>query len=211
MEHSDARCRVSQWVERRPTTRRGAPRPALTPERRIATLAEEPATLRGDDVTSVKLDVREAKQFIGGEWVDAAGGGDVRGPRSLHRRRRRARARRRRARTRSRAIEAAAAAFPAWSQRLPAERQAIFLKAADILESRAATRSSRCSRARPAPASASGCSRCSFVPGLFRQAAAVGVRADRPDHPVGQSRRRSRWAFASRSASSARSRRGTPR
>src|SRR6476619_1721120 len=75
MEHSDARCRVSQWVERRPTTRRGAPRPALTPERRIATLAEEPATLRGDDVTSVKLDVREAKQFIGGEWTGASGGG----------------------------------------------------------------------------------------------------------------------------------------
>jgi len=33
-----------------------------------------------------------------------------------------------------RAVEAAAAAFPAWSQTLPAERQAMFLKAADILE-----------------------------------------------------------------------------
>lgn len=35
-----------------------------------------------------------------------------------------------------RAIEAAQAAFPSWSQTLPAERQALFLKAADILESK---------------------------------------------------------------------------
>ncbi len=35
-----------------------------------------------------------------------------------------------------RAIDAAQAAFPAWSQSLPAERQALFLKAADILESK---------------------------------------------------------------------------
>jgi aldehyde dehydrogenase (NAD+) len=35
-----------------------------------------------------------------------------------------------------RAVDAAAAAFPAWSQTLPAERQALFLKAADILESK---------------------------------------------------------------------------
>ena len=35
-----------------------------------------------------------------------------------------------------RAIESAAAAFPAWSQTLPAERQALFLKAADILQKR---------------------------------------------------------------------------
>jgi aldehyde dehydrogenase (NAD+) len=33
-----------------------------------------------------------------------------------------------------RAIDAAAAAFPAWSHTLPAERQALFLKAAEILE-----------------------------------------------------------------------------
>jgi aldehyde dehydrogenase (NAD+) len=33
-----------------------------------------------------------------------------------------------------RAVDAAAAAFPAWSHTLPAERQALFLKAADILE-----------------------------------------------------------------------------
>src|ERR671915_450565 len=35
-----------------------------------------------------------------------------------------------------RAIEAAAAAFPGWSETPPAERQRIFLKAADLLEAR---------------------------------------------------------------------------
>ena len=35
-----------------------------------------------------------------------------------------------------RAIEAAAKAFPGWSQTPPAQRQRIFLKAADVLESR---------------------------------------------------------------------------
>ncbi len=49
-----------------------------------------------------------------------------------------------------------------------------------------------------------------FVPGLFRQAAALAYA------PLGQiipsdHRGRSRWASASRSASSGRSRRGTPR
>src|SRR5215212_9872622 len=36
-----------------------------------------------------------------------------------------------------RAIDAAAKAFPAWSQTPPEQRQRVFLKAADILESRA--------------------------------------------------------------------------
>ena len=35
-----------------------------------------------------------------------------------------------------RAVEAAAEAFPAWSRTPPAVRQGIFLKAADVLESR---------------------------------------------------------------------------
>src|SRR5438477_11609199 len=86
-------------------------------------------------MATVQQEIREAKQFIGGEWVDAAGGaafddldpftGDVvahvpasgRGDAVS-------------------AIGAAAAAFPAWSQSAPAERQRIFLQAADILESR---------------------------------------------------------------------------
>ena len=43
-----------------------------------------------------------------------------------------------------------------------------------------ARRSSTCSHARPARASASGCSRCMFVPSLFRQAAALAYA------PMGQ-------------------------
>src|SRR4051794_32880250 len=86
--------------------------------------------------TTEAVKTREAQLFIGGEWVDAAGGatfedhdpytGDVvarvaAGGREDARR----------------AVEAAAAAFPAWSKAPPAERQRIFLKAADVLESRA--------------------------------------------------------------------------
>src|SRR5436309_13999937 len=86
-------------------------------------------------MTSVESDVREAKQFIGGEWTEASKGatfedrdpftGDVvasvpAGTRADARR----------------AIDAAAQAFPEWSQSVPAQRQASFLKAADVLESR---------------------------------------------------------------------------
>jgi acyl-CoA reductase-like NAD-dependent aldehyde dehydrogenase len=122
--------------------------------------------------------VREVKQFVGGAWVDAAagetfedrdpytgetvaivpaGGGDD------------ARA----------AIEAAAAAFPAWSATPPAARQAVFLKAADVLESRREEIVSLLARE-------TGCTfgfgmfQLGFVPGLFRQAAAA------PYQPVGE-------------------------
>src|SRR3954452_15773462 len=86
-------------------------------------------------MTSVQSDVREAKQLIGDQWTDASEGatfedrdpftGDVvanvpAGTRDDARR----------------AVEAAAAAFPEWSQSLPAQRQAILLKAAGVLESR---------------------------------------------------------------------------
>ncbi len=76
---------------------------------------------------------REYKMYIDGEWVDALDGagyedlnpytGEVfaRVPAG-----KRADAKR--------AVEAAAAAFPVWSATLPAERQSLFLKAADILE-----------------------------------------------------------------------------
>jgi acyl-CoA reductase-like NAD-dependent aldehyde dehydrogenase len=76
---------------------------------------------------------REYKMYINGEWVSALDGetyddlnpytGEVFAKVSSGKR---ADARR--------AVEAAAAAFPAWSHSLPAERQAMFLKAADILE-----------------------------------------------------------------------------
>jgi acyl-CoA reductase-like NAD-dependent aldehyde dehydrogenase len=121
---------------------------------------------------------REYRQFIGGQWTGAAGGGtyedgdpftgetvatvpaggaaDARA-----------------------AIEAAAAAFPAWAATPPAARQAIFLKAADVLESRRDEVVSMLARE-------TGCTfgfgmfQMHFVPGLFRQAAAI------PYQPIGQ-------------------------
>ena len=80
-------------------------------------------------------ETRIVQHHIGGQWVDSEGGdsyddldpytGDV--------------VARVAAGTRAdahRAVEAAAAAFPAWSKAPPAERQRIFLRAADILEGR---------------------------------------------------------------------------
>lgn len=71
-----------------------------------------------------------------------------------------------------RAIEAAAAAFPEWSQTPPEQRQRIFLKAADILESRAEEIASWLTRE---TGSTFGFAmfQLHFVPGLFRQAAAI--------------------------------------
>jgi len=129
-------------------------------------------------MTTVQPEIREVKQFIGGTWVDAADGatfddldpftGDVvaRVPAAG-----RADA--------AKAVEAAAAAFPAWSQTPPAARQAIFLKAADILEGRMDEVVSLLARE-------TGCTfgfgmfQMHFVPGLLRQAAAA------PYQPIGQ-------------------------
>jgi acyl-CoA reductase-like NAD-dependent aldehyde dehydrogenase len=111
---------------------------------------------------------------IGGEWSEASGGetfedndpftGDVvasvpAGTREDARR----------------AIEAAANAFPAWSQAPPAERQRIFLKAADILDSRADEIASWLTRE---TGSTFGFAmfQLQFVAGLFRQAAALGYQ-----------------------------------
>jgi acyl-CoA reductase-like NAD-dependent aldehyde dehydrogenase len=76
---------------------------------------------------------REYKMYINGEWVDALGKevyddfnpytGEVFAKGASGKRA-----------DAKRAVEAAAAAFPAWSQTLPAERQTLFLKAADLLE-----------------------------------------------------------------------------
>jgi acyl-CoA reductase-like NAD-dependent aldehyde dehydrogenase len=72
-----------------------------------------------------------------------------------------------------RAIEAAATAFPAWSQAPPAERQRIFLEAADLLESRQEDVASWLTRE---TGSTFGFAmfQLHFVPGLLRQAAALG-------------------------------------
>jgi acyl-CoA reductase-like NAD-dependent aldehyde dehydrogenase len=72
----------------------------------------------------------------------------------------------------ARAVEAAAAAFPGWSQTPPAARQRVFLKAADILEGRSNEVVSLLARE-------TGCTfgfgmfQIGFVPGLLRQAAAL--------------------------------------
>jgi acyl-CoA reductase-like NAD-dependent aldehyde dehydrogenase len=113
---------------------------------------------------------REYKMYINGKWVDALDGerydddnpytGEVfaRVPAG-----KRADARR--------AIDAADAAFPAWSHTLPAERQALFLKAADILEKKR-------DEIVTILAEETGCTfgfamfQSGFTPGLLREAAA---------------------------------------
>jgi acyl-CoA reductase-like NAD-dependent aldehyde dehydrogenase len=127
---------------------------------------------------SEMIATREYQQFIGGNWVDAvdgatfedrdpytgdvvatvpaAGGEDARD-----------------------AIKAAETTFATWSAAPPAERQRVFLKAADILESRQDEVVSLLARE-------TGCSfgfgmfQMGFVPGLFRQAAGIAYA------PIGQ-------------------------
>ena len=137
--------------------------------------------------TAAETAVREARQFIGGQWVDAADGatfedrdpytGDVVAtvPAGGAEDARRAIERRERRVPRLVGVAAgrAAAHLPQGGRR-PREPPA--------------TRSSRCSRARPARTFGFGMFQMHFVPGLFRQAAGVGYAADRPGHPVGQSR-----------------------
>jgi acyl-CoA reductase-like NAD-dependent aldehyde dehydrogenase len=125
-------------------------------------------------MATLQTEAKECRQFIGGEWVDPNGGamfddldpftGEVvaRVPAGTREDARRA-------------VEAAAAAFPEWSQTPPAVRQRIFLKAADVLESRSDDVASWLTRE-------TGCTfgfamfQLQFVPGLFRQAAALGYQ-----------------------------------
>jgi acyl-CoA reductase-like NAD-dependent aldehyde dehydrogenase len=122
--------------------------------------------------------VLEVKQFIGGEWSDAADGAifedydpytgalvavvPAGGEEDARR-----------------AIEAAQAAFPEWAATPPAVRQSIFLKAADILESKRDEVVSMLARETGATFGF-GMFQMGFVPGLFRQAAAA------PYQPIGQ-------------------------
>jgi acyl-CoA reductase-like NAD-dependent aldehyde dehydrogenase len=114
---------------------------------------------------------QELQHFVAGEWTPADGGatfddhdpftGDV--------------VARVAAGTRadaSRAVAAAAEAFPGWWQTPPAEKQRVFLKAADVLESRAEEVAGWLTRE---TGSTFGFSmfQLHFVPGLFRQAAAL--------------------------------------
>ena len=127
---------------------------------------------------AVDTGIRTCRLAIGGQWVDAADGrtfedrdpytGDVvahvpAGSREDARR----------------AVDAAGAAFPKWSNSPPAERQRIFLRAADILEGRTQEIVSWLARE-------SGCSfgfgmfQMGFTAGLLRQAAGAAYA------PVGQ-------------------------
>jgi acyl-CoA reductase-like NAD-dependent aldehyde dehydrogenase len=129
-------------------------------------------------MATTETEIREARLYIGGEWEDAAGGdtyddrdpysGDVYarvaagGPEDANR-----------------AVEAAAAAFGEWSQTPPAERQRIFLKAADVLEARGDEVVELLARETGA-GFGFGMFQIHFVPGLFRQAAALAYA------PLGQ-------------------------
>jgi acyl-CoA reductase-like NAD-dependent aldehyde dehydrogenase len=118
--------------------------------------------------TATKADHR---QYIGGKWVEASNGetfedldpytGDVTAtvPAGT---REDARA----------AIDAATSSFPAWSKATPAERQAVFLRAADILESRRDEVVALLA-AETGSSFGFGMFQMGFVPGLFRQAAGM--------------------------------------
>src|SRR5215218_7844696 len=120
----------------------------------------------------------EYRHFIGGDWTQASGGATFEdldlysgqvvakvaaGTREDARR----------------AVEAAAA-FPAWSQTPPAERQRIFLAAADILERRADEVVGLLARETGCCTYGFGMFQLGFVPGLLRQAAALAYS------PIGQ-------------------------
>ena len=85
--------------------------------------------------TATETAVREAKQFIGGDVGRCGRRRDVRGSRPVQRRGRRDRAGRNAGGRAPRDRRRGRGAFPEWSQSPPAQRQGIFLKAADILES----------------------------------------------------------------------------
>jgi acyl-CoA reductase-like NAD-dependent aldehyde dehydrogenase len=118
------------------------------------------------------------RHFLGGDWVDAADGAtfDDLNPYTGEVVATVAAGGRQDAR---RAVEAAAGAFPAWSQTPPAERQRIFLAAADILERRGDEVVGLLARE-------TGCTfgfgmfQLQFVPGLLRQAAGLAYR------PIGE-------------------------
>jgi acyl-CoA reductase-like NAD-dependent aldehyde dehydrogenase len=136
------------------------------------------ATEKETEMTSVLSSTREHRQFIGGNWVRAADGAtfEDRDPYTGEVVATVAAGAKEDARA---AIQAAAAAFPSWSATPPAERQRVFLKAADVLERRMDEVVSLLARE-------TGCSfgfgmfQMVFVPGLLRQAAGIAYA------PMGQ-------------------------
>jgi acyl-CoA reductase-like NAD-dependent aldehyde dehydrogenase len=128
-------------------------------------------------VASVQSGTREYQLFIGGEWSASEGGTfEDRDPFTGEAVAHVAAGTREDA---ARAVAKAAEAFPAWSQTVPAERQRIFLKAADGLEARGQEVVSLL-------AHETGCTfgfamfQLGFVAGLLRQTAATAYA------PLGQ-------------------------
>jgi acyl-CoA reductase-like NAD-dependent aldehyde dehydrogenase len=121
------------------------------------------------------IETTERRLHIGGEWVDAAGGGtfEDRDPFTGEVVATVPSAGREDAR---RAVEAAAAAFPDWSQAPPAGRQTLFLKAADILESRGEEVVELLAR-ETGSTFGFGMFQLGFTTGLLRQAANAGYLA----------------------------------
>src|SRR5262245_44643623 len=122
--------------------------------------------------------VLEVKQFIAGEWTDA-GSGETFEDRDPFSGAVVAVVPAGGAEDARRAVEAARRAFPEWAATPPAARQAIFLKAAEILESKRDEVVSMLARETGATLGF-GMFQMGFVPGLFRQAAAT------PYQPIGQ-------------------------
>ncbi len=120
-------------------------------------------------MTSVETEVRTLAHFIGGEWVSDGGTFEDSDPFTGETVANAAAGTRAEA---AQAVAAAVAAAPGWAETVPAERQRIFLAAADILESRRDDVVSWLARE-------TGCTfgfgmfQMGFVPGLFRQAAAL--------------------------------------
>ena len=121
------------------------------------------------------IETTERRLHIGGDWVEAGGGGSFenRDPYTGDVVAMVASAGREDAR---RAIDAAAEAFPAWSQTPPGARQGMFLRAADVLESRRDEVVELLARE-------TGCTfgfgmfQMGFTPNLLRQAANAGYQA----------------------------------
>jgi acyl-CoA reductase-like NAD-dependent aldehyde dehydrogenase len=119
--------------------------------------------------TETATGVREALNFVGGEWVASSGGGtfEVADPFTGDPVVRAAAGTREDARS---AVEAAAAAFPAWAATSPGVRQGIFLRAADVLESRRDEIVDLLAR-ETGSTFGFGMFQMHFTPGLLRQAA----------------------------------------
>jgi acyl-CoA reductase-like NAD-dependent aldehyde dehydrogenase len=124
------------------------------------------------------VEITDARQFIGGEWTPASAGRTFEdrdpftGDTVAH-------VPAAGAEDAQRAIDAAAEAFPGWSQKPPAERQRIFLTAADVLERREQEVVSWLAR-ETGSTFGFGMFQAHFVPNLFRQAAAL------PYAPIGE-------------------------